>query len=379
MKIGVILYQNMRHAPFLRFYENVIDGIKGAEYDIIYLNRNPDLHELDNDRHIAIKWFNNSNFGMIFAKIVSALCFPFQAIRIIKQKKYDYLVLLTTMPAILLYPFLKRNYDGKYIVDIRDYTKEHWRWYKFIERRVVAHSSLNIVSSPAFKKFLPVSEYHVCHNLNASEEGVQKNLYHFEQKSRGKIIISYVGIIQYADQCIRLIDLVVNDPRFEMRFYGNEVGEMMVTKYVERLNTDKIKMMGEFLPEEKPKIYAESDLIFNCYGNDSPLVKHLISNRYYDGALYRRPLMVSPNTTMSDLVGSYGFSIDLMTAKDLDLLYNWYCELDSDGYEEFAQNVLVHALSENKVTANKIRQVICMQMRQDDGVVGNGAKEASDR
>lgn len=81
-------------------------------------------------------------------------------------------------------------------------------------------------------------------------------------------------------------------------------------------------MMGPFMPKDKPEIYKNSDLIFNCYGNDRLLVKYAISNKYYDGAIYRKPLLVSPNTSMAELSGDCAFALDLESSRGLEELYN---------------------------------------------------------
>ena len=117
-------------------------------------------------------------------------------------------------------------------------------------------------------------------------------------------------------------------------------------------------MMGPFLPEEKERIYGESNLVFNCYGNQQALVKYAISNKHYDGALYHVPVIVSPGTIMDELSGDYGYPLDLGHIDNLNGLYNWYMDLDEKNYEEYAGKLISDAISENEAVKKAIVDAI---------------------
>ena len=362
MRIAVMLYQNMKHAPFLRVYEDLLREIN-AEYDIVYLDRHPELEEKKDEHHIPIKWNNNNGFFRYFVKILNAGGYMVRAAKILSKNEYDFVVLLTTMPAVLLYPFIRKRYAQRYLVDIRDYTRENWKWYYAIEKRIIRESSINIISSPGFLNFLPRGEYRVCHNLNVTEDEIERCTFKLEKKLSGRIVVSYVGHIQYPKYCMKFAELIAKDERFELRFFGGEGGTRMVTQFVEGLKCDRIKMYGPFMPEDKERIFTGSDLIFNCYGNDRPLSKYLLSNKQYDAAYYRCPLLVSPDTTMADAAGENAFAIDLLSAESLDELYNWYCALDKAEFEKYAEGVLRSAMRENEETKKMIQSTILSATR----------------
>lgn len=358
MKIGIVLYQNMQHAPFLRFYEDLLASIGIQDYEVIYLDRHPELGEINDERHIPVHWLKESALPSFVTKAVNALKYPFRVIDILRRKKYDFIFILTTMPAVLLYPYLKGKYAQRYIVDIRDYTRENWKWYYAIEKQAVKNSAMNIISSEGFKHFLPQAKYNSCHNLNATREMIENSTDRFTKASSGRIVISYVGHVQYAEYCIKLADLVSKDTRFELRFYGGEGGKQPVTQFVNSLGCERVRMYGPFSPADKPTIFRSSDLILNCYGNRTPLVKYAISNKQYDAALYRRPLLTSPGTTMAELSGENGYSLDLDTIESLDGLFDWYAELDCDKFNLHASSVISNAFYENEKTAEMIKAIL---------------------
>lgn len=359
MKVGIILFQNMKYAPFLNMYKRIFDSMDKVEYNVIYLNREKNLSEVEDEQHIAIKWKKLKVIKKpVVEKVYNCIAFIPQVRKVLIKNKYDFLVVLTTMPAILIYKILLTNYANKYILDIRDYTKEHIKAYFRIEKKIVQNSALNIISSPAFKSFLPISDYNIIHNVNVSKQDLQIEKYHFKKTNNRPIVISYIGSIQYEKQCEKLIEMVACDNRFVLYFYGNECNGDIISQYVRRINSSRILMKGSFIPEDKPRIFSESDLVFNCYGNDSLLVKCAISNKHYDGAFYRRPLIVSPNTVMKHLAGEFAYALDLSQAVSLDGLYQWYVKLDCEAYEQYARKILDRAIEENEKVEVKIKRLL---------------------
>ena len=355
-RIGIILYQNLRYAPFLKTYEKIVSDIEGAEYDIIYLNRIPELDEIEDDRHIPVNWIKaGRNRQSTFEKLINAVNFSFFTRKILVKKHYDFIIVLTMMPAVLLGDYLVKRYSGRYIVDIRDYTKEMNSIYFHLEKAVIKHSANSIISSPGFVDFLPSHNYCIMHNLNSV------NTHDFKLQKRPvseRIIISYIGSIQYATQCKKMIDLVLKDDRFEFIFFGNEPKGTEVSEYVLNCNCNRVRLMGSFLPADKERIYCASDLIFNCYGNDSLLVQKAISNKYYDAAIYKKPLLVSPKTIMSELSHNFAFSIDLDQAESLSPLWEWYQGIDSTAFEAYTNSLIINAEKDNKVTEDTIKKTI---------------------
>ena len=270
MRVAVLLYQNMRHAPFLKFYESVFQKMEDGEYDVIYLDRHPELQEPVDEHHIPIPWVGKNDHNFI-SKSLTAAVYPIRAKRILSRKHYDFIFVLTTMPGVFLADYLTSEYAGRYLFDIRDYTKEHIKAYFHAEKKVVEGSQVNIVSSPDYIRFLPEAEYCVCHNINlpSNRSGIEK----FEKAPSQRVVIAYVGNIQYVEYCMKLVQMVEKDDRFEFHFYGPEGGSLELTDYVNRLQCDRISMKGRFKPEEKQGIFENSDIIFNCYGNDNNIVR----------------------------------------------------------------------------------------------------------
>lgn len=358
MKIAVLLYQNMKHAPFLKFYERIFRERADVQYDVIYLDRHPVLMEENDLRHIPIPWVGRDDHHFL-SKVLTALCYPGRAKRMLESGCYDFIFVLTTMPGVLLSWYLTKKYARRFILDIRDYTLEHVKAYAWAEQRLVKASALNVVSSPDYAAFLPGAEYVLCHNLNLPTGMAQPAS--FATTGNARIRISYVGNIQYAAYCIKMIRLVAADDRFEFYFHGAEGGAMEVTNFAAGMNCPRIRMCGRFEPDEKKDIFMQSSLIFNCYGSEQRTVRYAISNKLYDAALYRRPLLVSPNTTMARLSEGFSYAFDFDKENDLDGLFHWLKQMDVLAFEQYCSKTIEAAMRENQQLAERIGKMLQTQ------------------
>lgn len=357
IKVGILMFQNMQYAPFLKMYEKVLQAIEDVTYDVIYYERDRSLGEIKDLHHIALPWRGEGTLAASKAeKLANFILYRYYARDLLKKKKYDFLIVLTSFPAVLLTDYLTKYYAGRYLVDIRDYTQENFRPYFWLEKKVFSKAAMCVISSPGFVNFLPKQKYYTCHNIDADAATMKKNA--FIKAAPSKIVVSYIGSISYEVQCKQFIDLVVNDERFEFHLYGNEANGTEVSEYVLQVNNPRVKMMGPFQPKDKPRIYAQSDLVFNCYGNDRALVQYAISNKYYDGAIFRKPLLVSPNTSMSEVSKNFAFALDLGNARDLENLYRWYQEIDGAAYTRYADDLIQKAIYENAELLSVVKNCV---------------------
>lgn len=342
MKIGIIAANNIRYSPYIFFYTHILDEI-GVNYELIYPNRMKVDDEFDHPAHI-IKW--NTKLPVALSYYVYAS----DVKKIVKREKYDFLIVLTMNNAVYLAQWLKNNYRQKYILDIRDYTHENIDLYFHFEKIAVENSLLNVISSKKFESFLPIGNYLTCHNMNS---GINQNVPVI--KRNGTITIAYIGKGGYLNNCLSLCDAVSNDKRFRFVFYGLNIIPEELKKYGE---CDNITFNGVFLPKEKEAIILSSDILFNVYGNGIPLLDYALSNKLYDSFVYRKPILTSPNTYMSEVAGPYAFDVDLNKAVNLNDLYEWYTNLDETLIDDYAKSKIAEFKAEGEQTINTIKSSI---------------------
>ena len=353
MRIGIIAASNLRYSPYVFFYTAILDGMDGVEYELIYPNRHGIEDACEGTAHV-LPW-NGS-----VPTVLGYMLYARQVIGVIQKQKYDAVIVLTTNNAVFLGPWLRRHYLGKYMVDIRDYTHENIPPFYALEKRALAASSLNVISSDRFRRFLPEGEYWVCHNLPRDLAPRREGMRSFGPQD--SVTIGYLGTGGYMDNCRALAQLVAKDSRFRLHLYGPEVLKSQMPEELIQRSEGRIRYLGSFTPDEKENVLQTIDVLFNVYGNGI-LLDYALSNKLYDALCFRKPILTSPNTYMTDFAGPLGYAMDLTVCEDLQGLHEYMERLDAEALERYADETLKRIVEEQEAT----KQRICRQIRMFAG------------
>lgn len=346
MKISIVAFNNLNRSPYVNIYADFCKA-NGIEYEIIY----PDRDNSATENEYCCKpllWNAKKN------KFINFLCFRKETIKHLKKSKSDFIIVLTTMPAVLLSGYLTKRYRGRYLVDVRDYTYEGFKPYFLIEKLVMKYAAMRVVSSPGFVKFLPKAEYSLCHNMNAGYAKENQNEF---VPASDPIIIGYVGTIAYKNQCVRLMKLVEKDPRFCFHFYGDEGADRRISDYLKEKPCERVKMFGAYKPSEKLDILSRVDILFNVYGFGNNLVDYALSNKLYDSFYIKKPILTSPKTAMSEEAGEFSYDIDFEKTDNLDGLYAWYRGIDADAFGQYSKEYMDGVIKSQKQFYEKLTEL----------------------
>lgn len=346
MRVGIIAANNVRYSPYIFFYTSILDSLD-VMYELIVPDRN-ELKEMSSD--VSINMFSwNRNLPTI----LNYIKYTNDVKRLLEKKKYDFIIALTSINAAFLGLWLKKHYNRKYIVDIRDYTHEDIYPFYLLEKVAVNNSLLNIISSRKFTEFLPQSRYLVCHNFSDNTPISE----HFE-KHFDPIRIGYVGGISYVEQCAKLMHLISKDIRFRLDFYGTSDQEIILKEQSKEYQCERIVFHGGYAPMEKEEILHRVDILFNAYGNGIPLLDYALSNKLYDSLAYKKPILTCSGTYMTEMAGPLAFPIDLQDDNALNDLYSWYQKTDSLIIDEYANRMIESIRRENDQTKEIITESI---------------------
>ena len=346
-RIGIIAANNIKYSPYIYFYSKVFDEI-GIPYDVIYPNRN-ELEEKwigENCNTYQIKWNKRLH------SIINYKCFTDKVVQIIKKNDYAKLVILTGVNAAYMASWLSKNYPKRYIVDIRDFSLENIRVFSMYEKKALEAAEYRVLSSPEFEKFLPKMKYHIAHNISFPDDSMKTPW----TKHSAPITIGYVGTAGYFVNVKALIRLVKDDSRFVFHIFGSGPDEVKIRNEVASANCERIRYFGSYDPEKKSQIIEKVDILFNVYGNDSPLLLYALSNKLYDSMYYHKLILNSCGTYMEKLSGVSGFSVDLSDSSSLDRLYDWYESLDEKTINNYQQLMLESFRRENNQTKDILKR-----------------------
>lgn len=321
-KIALIVGTNLHWTPFYYRYESILKELD-LKFDLIIWNREL-LEEKTNAENVyeyrKSDKANNKNPFKLF-KFIS---FGNFVKKTLKRNQYRKIIFVGTYgcSVALCSRFLCKKYRNKMWIDIRDDLYEWFKPYYEAQKKSIEASYATAISSPAYTKFLPEYDYLYMHNIdpNASEM-IRK----FEPISDpiGKIRISFIGNVRYYEQNERLIQLLGNDDRFILQFYGK--GSDILEEYCIENKISNVDFVGAFTQNDTIKFYEKTDIINNIYGNDTMNLQLALSNKLYYGLFLKIPILVSENTLMAELVNEYNIGYTFSENSNFsDELYKWY-------------------------------------------------------
>lgn len=360
--VGIVCFWDRYATPYLVKYEELLCS-QGVDYEVIFWNRLSTKDETTvtkDGRYTYLNQFCASGKK----KMLSFLLWRSNIIKILIEKHYDNLILLSTVPALLLEEYLIGRYSGKYIFDIRDYTLEKTWPFRKLVMRLVNHSVLTTISSKGFLRWLePSNKIMVNHNITV-DESVDFDAPHFANDE--KVRFSFVGNVRLDTQTRAMLISLSRSKKIEQHYYGRVLPMCDIEQVIKDNGLTNVFLHGPFGVEEKRRIYTETDLINTVYANaereeDIPLGDSTpLPNRLYDALIFYRPLVTSRGTYLAELTEKYHLGVNIngyegnIEQKILDFVRHFNKEEFKRGCDELRKEVI----AEENQFRNTIFQIL---------------------
>ncbi len=357
MKILIVGFAKIKYMPYLRLHLDNLDAQKN-DIHILYWNRDlkeEDLSVVKNCTIHEFRCYQEDNVKRIL-KIKSFIKFRFYASKVLKEK-YDFIIVLQSLPGVIIADKLMRKYKGKYIFDYRDKTYETMIVYHKIICSLINKSYKTFISSDGYRKHLPLSNKLVTtHNIWA--EGIKKSDKSFAKTKSSKITLGFWGFIRDEKTNLEIIKKVSEDGRFELKYFGREQAiAKALRKYVEENNIKNVTFYGEYSPDEKDGIAHSVDIIHNIYGDVNMSIA--MSNKYYDGLIYKMPQLCMEGTFMAESAEKNGVGKAVNPYNDdfLQQVYDYYRTIDEKAFVLNCEKQLDEVFAQYKVNQDIIRAI----------------------
>lgn len=361
MKILILGFAKIKYMPYVNFY---LDNIKKTSNEVHLLYWNRDLNDEDTSAlsDITLHEFRcrqEDNVSPLL-KIKSFVKYKKYALEILNSDKFDFIIILHSLPGALLCDALQKRYKGKYIFDYRDSTYERFKVYKNTIGKLVKGSIATFVSSNAFRRFLPESEKN---KIYTSHNMLMDSLSHRDEKEKygvesDKIRIAFWGFIRNERVNREIIKKISQDSRFELHYYGREQQTAINLKeYVRELNAKNVFFHGEYKPEDRYKFVRETDIIHNIYNDGNMMIA--MGNKYYDAAFFYIPLVSMRGSFMAETAkrAKIGFEADPYDEDFSEQLFTAYSRLDRKQFLRNCDKELERVIYEYNSGADFIRRV----------------------
>jgi len=316
-------------------------------YDIIYVDKYNEM-ETNTARKTYRFQMTVERDWPIWKKLREYYKFKLYAEKVLKENKYDFIIVWNSFTALIFFNTLILKYKGKYSFNIRDYAKEKNRIIYNMIKKLTSNSAFNTISSEKFKSFLPKEKYITLHSVNKQ---ITKNIIKNETLNEkiNPIKITFIGYVRFFNQDIKMIEALKNDSRFLLQYIGE--GSQVLKEFAEKNKINNVETYGRFNVEETSDFISNADIINNVYGANTPGLKSAISIKFYY-SLYREiPIIVSSGTYMEEVAKEAGNSISVSDEnfRNLgDYLYKEYIKINQIEMKNKIYNYLEKVEKNNK-------------------------------
>lgn len=303
MKVGLLLPAEPEKAPYIQYYIDIFVA-KNIEYDIIAWNRsgnNPKTFE-----HLVMYEKVSPDTLGNMKKIQGFWGFKKFIEKIVREKRYDYLVVHTITLAVFISSFLFRHYKKKYILDIRD----ECSLYEVMKLRLpilLKNAYCNVISSWGFKTWLPKTDYIISHNIGFrwKEKMEMPTPVPFFQHRLLNILT--IGQIRHFEGNRILIDELANRDNIMMHFAGEGIDAPRLENYCKMYNIENVIFSGRYLKSDEIAYCKECDLVNILLPHTR--VMQAMANRFYLAILNYKPVIVNMESIQAKYVKKYGLGV----------------------------------------------------------------------
>ena len=332
--IAIIGFCDLCYMQYLYKYTTILDAHE-IKYEVIYWNRDSAVSNISFRGTPVPFYYGIDTYQSFGKKIVSFFRYARYIRNIVKKRKYKKLIILTTQTAIVMWDILLFRYNGKYIYDYRDITKEKKsRLFSKMVQLLLKQSCYSMVSSMGFLTELNITERKnivMSHNRQFAccHSGYKTNIHQKEP-----IQIVYWGIVRQVEHNKKLCDLFGNDPRFVVWYHGNGFYKELMA-YCDEKGYKNIKFTGKYSPDKIESFVKNTDIIHGIYENDTEQ-KPALPVKLYDAVYYRIPMLVNAGSYLAQYTKSLSgvLSVDMESKNDItECIYLWYKALSNQKVE----------------------------------------------
>lgn len=361
MKILLVGFTTLARMPYANLYLDALTNT-GNEVHLLYWNRDgksDPLHVTAVHSYHEFRLPQEDQVARI-TKIPGFLRYRHYVKRLVKEHDFDLLVVMHTIPALILWDLLRWRFSGRYILDFRDLTFEHFPPYRTAIGAIANRATAVFVSSDAFRAFLPSNcVMYTSHNIDRAAL-TYRDVRRVSSRNTAPIRVRFWGLIRHERVNREVIDNLANDPRFELYYHGSEgVVASDLRQHVMGRRAQNVHFHGAYLPEERYVFASDTDLLLNVYDDDATTT-YAMGNKFYDGIAFYIPQLCTVGSYMGERVArsQVGLEVDPLASGFADAIYDYYQGISWAHFEAKCDQEMASVMSEYEDTVRAIARIV---------------------
>lgn len=310
MKLLVVCPSNRNYMPYLDNYIRVLENeeleIEYVVWDRMKKNEQANFIYIDKKKSFKRGFLDYIKFTNYVKKVI-------------KNNDYDFVIVFSIQLMFFINKLLIKKFDNRFIFDIRDYHN----LVKLMDMdKIIKHSYMTVVSSEAFKRWLPNREKIILnHNTNVSE--IKSNI---NETLNAPIVIGTIGALRDYKINKELIGCLGNNDSFQLVFDGNGIAKSSLEEYSKENKYTNVVFTGEYKKCLKAEMYSTKDIISVLRYNDGINNNTALPNRLYDSILYGKPLIALKGTYLAEIIETYNLGVCIEDLKEVEVKLKKYCK-----------------------------------------------------
>lgn len=284
-----------------------------ADSQVYYFAWNRDNRTTyQNQNHVHV-YSSKNGYGTAIKMLIGVPGFVNSLLRYLKNNSIDIIVIRHWSTCFILLPFLKKKYYIIYDMnDMPDSLNERMiPLYRYLEKFVLKRADTVILSSSFYIKFYQEYTQKIVILENKVDKSLLGKAVSMGGRQSEKLNIVFVGMIRYINILVNLIE-ATNNLEVNIHFYGQGIDSETLRSICKEYANTNIYVHGMYKYNQISNIYNEADLVFSAYPDKNENVKYSIPNKFFECLHFEKPLIVSKNTALGELVESnnLGFTVD---------------------------------------------------------------------
>lgn len=302
MRVALIIPGSLWYAPYLRIYTRLLNE-NNVDYSIISWNREGDDKPEGFQYNVLCPKGHGSAGWSAYRGYIGFIK------KTIKEQKFDRIIVFGPQMACLLSVYLLSHFRGRYMIDYRDLSIEQRPGFKQLFSLMLKHSKLNVISSPGFKQCLPNYDYYLSHNfdVNAVKVAISERPNNtFEANKEVEVLT--IGAIRDLCSNMEVVKALGNADGIRLNFVGKGDAAKTIEEYCKVNGINNVSFAGFYQKEDEPK-YVKKATFMNIFYPRVITHDTALSNRFYNSLIFKKPMIVTKDTTQGEYAERFGVGI----------------------------------------------------------------------